>query len=501
MGVTVALLLAGCGSGGGEETGEARNELRVAMAVMPKGPSLDPMLTTYGNPEMANLYDGLTAIDADGRIVPGLATEWKSVDPTTWRFTLRKGVRFHNGEEFTADDVVYSFERMKDPANESTQVTQMAYLAGVKKVDDYTVDLITAQPYAPLPAAVRVQLRIVPKDYIEKVGNAAFAKAPVGTGPYKFVEWVQDQRIVHAANENYWAGAPKIKKITYLSAPEASTRTSMLLAGEADLIEAVLDTDVKRIESASGKQIVRADTAYINYIGINALKPPFDDVWVRQAMNYAVDVETIINSVLGGNGTLLPISNSTNHAGFDPELKPYPYDPDRAKALLAEVGLGANIPPQVIEVGQGRQPYNAEVAQAVAGYLTEVGIPTTVKVMESAAQFERYVGGKADSLAYNGMTSFALDSDAIFTLMFTDGSRGSQYFDTSKTSDLALKGQGAADPAKRAEIYRELQQIIREEAPHIFLFQTIDVYAASDRLVWDGPVATREMPFATAYFK
>lgn len=500
---TGALVLGGCAAGTEEPDDDVtRDELRVAMAVMPKGPSMDPMMTTYSNPEMANLFDGLTALDADGELVPGLATAWEAVEPTRWRFTLREGVTFHNGEEFTAEDVVYSYERMADPANESTQITQMAYLAGVELVDDYTVDILTQRPYAPLPAAIRAQLKIVPMDLIEEIGNEAFAAAPVGTGPYEFVEWIPDERIVHVANEDYWGGAPEIKKITYLSAPEASTRASMLLAGEADLIEAVLDTDIPRFESAEGVEVIRAETAYINYISMNALAAPFDDERVRQAANLAVDVETIISSVLGSNGTLLPISNSTNHTGFDESLTPYPYDPDRARELLAEAGYGeeGSIPPQVIEVGQGRQPYNVDVAQAVAGYLTEVGIPTTVEVLESAQQFERYAGGQASSLAYNGMTSFALDSDSIFTLMFADGSRGAQYFDTSDTNDLVFAGQAETDPEARQVIYDELQQIVFDQAPHLFLFQTIDVYAASSDLNWDGPLATREMPFATASF-
>lgn len=487
----------------GETGGNEDRELRFALTLVPKGPSHDPMMTTYSNPEMASLYDGLTAMDPETlELVPGLATSWEQIEPTVWQFKLREGVTFHNGEAFTAEDVKFSWDRMADPDSGALQIAQMGYMDSVEVVDDFTVNIITKDAYSPLPAVVRTHLRIVPKDLVEEIGPEAFAASPVGTGPYTFVEWIPDQQITHEANEDYWGGAPEIKRVVYISAPEASTRVSMLLAGEADIIETVLDTDVPRIEDG-GFDLVRAETGYINYVSINALAEPFDDVRVRQAMNYAVDVETIISAVLGGNATVLPISNSSTFIGHDPTLTPYPYDPDRARALLAEAGYGepGSIPEQVIEVGQGRQPFNVDVSQAIAGYLTDVGIPTRVEVLESAIQFERYAGGEASSLAFNGMTSFALHSAHIFSLMFLDGSRGSQYFDTTNTNDLVVAGNAEMDPAEQARIYSELQQIVLEEAPHIFLYQTIDLLAKTPDLEWSGPLPTRELPLATARFR
>ncbi len=488
------------GGGGGETSGgsSAPTELRVAMALMPKGPSLDPMLNTYSNPEFTNIYDALTQLDSKGQIQPDLATEWKNVNPTTWEFTLRSNVTFQNGEEFTADDVKYSFDRIKDPANKSPKAVQISEVSEVKVVNPTTVQIITDEPDAALPAGLTL-VQIVPKDLIEKIGNEAFAQHPVGTGPFKFVEWVKDSRIVLEANKDYWAGPPGVDKVTFLSAPEASTRVAMLMNGEADLVEQILNTDVPRIEADSNLQIIKGESTYTNYIAINTHKEPFTDVRVRQAMAYAIDMDTIIKNITGGNGSRINISISHLDFGYNKDLPPRPYDPDKAKQLLAEAGYGPGgkaFPPIKIDVGTGRQPYNISITQAIAGYWTDAGMPASVNVMESAAEFEKYVSGKA-TLIYNGTRSNSADAGEKFSLIYYSKARGF-YWSTPEMDKMVLEAAAEMDPAKRAAMYQEMSQIVYDAVPDIPILDTIDVFGASAKLAWDGEAADGSIPLWSA---
>lgn len=477
----------------------ASAELRFGRVLMPRGPSLDPMATTYGDPEFTNLYDALTDIGRDGNSKPALATEWKNLDPLTWEFKLRQGVKFHNGDPFTADDVQYSLQRIQDPANKATRAPSLNMLKEIQVVAPDTVRVITAQPYSPLPSQM-ASLKIVPSKLVKQMGNEAFAAKPVGTGPFKFVEWVKADHISHVANSDYWGGAPGVGKITYYSAPEASTRVAKLLNNEVDLIETVLDADIPRIKADSKLKILEPETNYNNYLSINSFQKPWDDKRVRQAMNYAVDMDTIIAKVLGGHGIRVNSTIAHTNFGYDKSIKPFPYDPAKAKQLLAEAGYGSgNFPPQVIDVGQGRQPYNQDVSEAIAGYFTAAGMPTKVNVMESAASFEKYTSGKA-GLMYFAQYTEGEDADANLGLNFHSKQRG-LYYHTPQLDAMIDAAKAEFDLQKRKQMYSDITKLLMDEGAVVFLYDLIDVYGSKANLEWDGPMSSRIMPMQSARFK
>lgn len=494
----VAVLAAvGCTtSGSGSTSSAANSDLTIAMAEVPYGPSLDPMLTSYVDPEMSNLFDTLTVLNPDRSVGPSVATSWKTVNPTTWRFKMRTDVKFSNGDPLTAADVKYSLDRILKPSNKSPESALLPGLSGAKVVNSHTVDILTSTPYATVPAFMTL-LRIVPMKLINSEGNAAFAKKPVGSGPYKFVSWRIGSSIKEVANKNYWGGAPKISTITYLKVPDAATRKAMLLSDRADLAEQILYTDVPALKADPSLKVITAEQNYTDFISINTFKKPFDDVRVRRALNYAVDINAIIRKVIGGSGKRIAIQNSPLNAGYSRSLTPYPYDPVKAKQLLAEAGYSdGKFPPQTLVVGQSRQPYNTDVAQAIAGYLTKVGIPTKVRIMESTAEFNLYLSGKA-GLIYSGNRASTGDSMSVFGVFYYSKGRA-LYWHTAQMDSLIRKGQAAFDKSARDKIYAQISEIIYKQATTIPLYDEVSNYGANKKLHWSGPLPDGTMRFQDA---
>lgn len=499
-----ALVVSGCSAvssdSGGSDGGDGESHLRVAMAKVPYGPSLDPLLTTYLDPQVTNIFEALTTVDQEGKLVPQLATEWQNIDPHTWEFTLRPDVQFSNGDPVTAEDVKFSYDRIMDPANNSNETHFHGIIESAEVVDDLTIRFNTQQEVATLPATIAM-LKIVPKKYLEEVGNEEFAKKPIGTGPYVFVSWTTGTSIVEEANPLYWGGEPEIKTITYLDVPSPSTRKAMLLDGSVDLAEKLLYTDEAEIEANPDLQIIKAQIDYTDFISINTFVAPFDDVRVRQALSYAVDVDAIIERVIGGSGKRAAIQNSPLDQGYHTGLTPYPYDPDKARELLAEAGFDASnpFPAQVMDVGTDRQPYNTDVAQAIAGYLTEAGMPTTVNVMESTALFDKYLSGDA-GLIYMGSRSSSGESIDRFANFYHSKGRA-LYWNTPEMDALVDEARTEFDDARRQELYNQIQQTIFDQATTVALYDEVVTFGASANLHWDGPTANGSIPLGEARFE
>ncbi|MBI2014903.1 MAG: ABC transporter substrate-binding protein, partial [Candidatus Rokubacteria bacterium] len=274
---------------------DPRGELRVAIPWTPE--NLDPTmnLSSIRAAVGVSLFDSLVGRDAEGRIVPELAESWKLLDDTTWQLRLRRGVVFHNGEPFTAEAVRFTVQRVLDPSQKSPNRANIAEIVRVDVLDDVTVNLVTRQPYAALLGRL-IDFPIVPPKYTAERG-AAFALRPVGTGPFRFVELVKDERMVVEAFDRHWRGAPRIQKITFKPVPEPFTRAAALRAGEVDLITTVPPTLARELERVAGLRVLRVPSTWQIYLGLNAFRKPLADVRVRQALNYATDVDAIIKNV------------------------------------------------------------------------------------------------------------------------------------------------------------------------------------------------------------
>src|SRR5262245_30036585 len=319
--------------------GSAKKELATA-----QGGSVarfDPHFSTSSNDILVsfNLFDKLTSRHPDGKLHPGLATEWKLEAPTTWRFKLRQGVKFHNGDPFTSADAKFSIERTYDPAVKTMVSTALATIERIEASDPYTLVIHTKKPDPLLPARLAFYGgQIVPKKYIEAVGNDTFNAKPVGTGPVSFSSWVKDDRAVFDANGSYWGGKIDADRWIMRAIPETAPRIAALLKGETDVIVQVPPDQNERINSNPSTRVAGVLYAGLYVLGVNSKRPPLDNPLVKQALSLAIDRELIVKELWKGRGIVpsQPIAKGDNH--FDPTLPPLAYNPKEARERLKKAG-------------------------------------------------------------------------------------------------------------------------------------------------------------------
>ena len=449
---------------------------RWIVAVGEEGESVDPTASVLFASDVyhVHLFDALVGLEGDDlRPVGLLAERWEIVNPTTWRFHLRKGVKFHNGEAFDAEDVKYSFDTYLEPKNR-----RATFAKGIQRVevrDPYTVDVITAGPLASALFNV-VRLYIVPKDTREKMGAAAFGQQPVGTGPYRFVEWRRDQQLVLEANPAYWRGAVAPRQLTFRVIKDASTRAAELRSGGVDIVAAppvpqldLLDAGETQVAPVKGGRVI----IYL----LHLKQPPFDDPKVRAAANLAVNREAIVRSVLGGRGIVLAGPFTPAWLGFDPAVKPFPHDPGRARQLLAEAGH-----PQGFEttwsISSGVFLKDTEIAEAVAGQLRQVGIRVKLVPTErSKLQKDSQEG------TFQGITSIAwgtqFEPDAMLNWVFMR-----PHLTTPRLQELVQQGRVEVDLEKRRRIYQDLFRTAHEEAVWLFVHAQDELWAKRRDVAW-----------------
>ncbi|PYO53254.1 MAG: ABC transporter substrate-binding protein, partial [Candidatus Rokuibacteriota bacterium] len=367
----------------------------VAQGVDPT--TLDPMnhQETPAANLARNIFDTLLERDQELKIQPALATEMpKLVAPTTWEFKLRAGVKFHNGEPLDAEAVKFSLERLVDPKLKLRGATPFAPLSHVEIVDPLTVRIHTKAPWPILDTLMSgTGAAILPPKYYKDKDMAFVAKNPVGSGPFKFARWVKDDRIELEANEQYWRGAPRIKKLVFRPIPDDAVRVAALQNGEIDVavnIPPHLATIIANhpklfLSTAPSVRTIQLMYYTHQYDAQHKLVGPYAgpvaDRRVRLAINHAVDVDEIIKSVLDGKGVRVATMLTDRHFGFDPQLKPIKQDLTRTKQLLAEAGFPGGVD-MVLNGPQGRYVRDKEVAEAIAGQLTKAGIRTTLRVFE-----------------------------------------------------------------------------------------------------------------------
>ena len=286
-GVLALLLVAG--PAGAQSPGE----LRVALPWTPE--NLDPTmnLSSIRAKVGVGIFDSLVGRDAENRITPQLAESWKALDDLTLQLKLRRGVVFHNGEPFNAEAVRFTFERVLDPNQKSPNRANVGEVARVEMLDDYTLNLVLRQPYAPLLNRL-IDFPIVPPKYTTEKGNQGLALRPVGTGPFKFVELVKDDHMIVEAFDRHWRGAPKVRRIVYKPIPEPFTRAAALRNNEVDVIDTVPPNLAGELERVGGIRVQRVPSTWIIYLGLNAFNKPLSDVRVRQALNHATDVDALV---------------------------------------------------------------------------------------------------------------------------------------------------------------------------------------------------------------
>ena len=285
-----------------------------------------------------HLFDTLTTVDIEtGEVQPSMAESWEVIDDTTWRFTLRQDITFQNGEPFNAEVAKYNLDRLIDPDVKAYTwffVSDADY-ESCEVVDEYTIDIHTKTPSAVVADALHYTL-IVPMDYYSTTPLEELASNPIGSGPFKMTEWVPDDHMTLERWDDYWGAAPNVETVIFRPVPELSTRISELVTGGADIILNVAPDQTGQIEACETCQVLGTSGGRDIFIMIDLRFVPFDDVRVRQALNYAVDKQAILDAFFKGNGTIL--AGVANGFWEDKDLEPYAYDPDKALELFAEAG-------------------------------------------------------------------------------------------------------------------------------------------------------------------
>ncbi len=488
----LALLGAACSSksagGQGNSGGSTNASITIALGSEPT--TLDPQLRDDGNERAVtvNIYETLLTRNAQGDLEPLLATALPTqVDATTWEFKLRSGVKFTDGEPFNADAVVYSVQRVINPDFNSEQSGWYTGITGAKKVNDTTVDILTQAPDPALPARMAVMRMVPPK----ASQGSDFAQNPVGTGPYKFVEWVQGDHITLERNPDYWGDEPQIAKVTYNFAEDSGARLSGLLSGQYDLITNLSPDD---IGSAPNSASVLGQEHPVMIL--NARDGVTADVRVRQALNYAIDKDTMVKNLLDGYAQPDACQIlSPSIPGYNSSLQPYPYDPDKAKQLLQAAGAeGATIN----LVGEsGRWLKDREIIEAVANYWKAVGLKVNVQIFTFDEYLNRLFDQKTRPDAiFVSSSNDLLDADRQLSTYYSMDGIGSSNSNT-ELKGLIDQARQETDPQKRDALYNQAVKIGCDQAYFAFLFNEDDIYGLSSRLQFqprvDGLIPVKEM--------
>jgi peptide/nickel transport system substrate-binding protein len=457
---------------------------RVVIAQGADPASLHPLLETglveasaYGN-----IYDPLVTLDADGRLMPALAESWEQRDDRSWVFRLRPGVAFHDGESFDSESVRFTVETLLDPARSSPIRAQLDAIERVETPDAQTAVVVTKQPFAPLIAEL-TQLMMIPKAHTERVGFGALADQPNGTGPFRFVERVRDERIVLEANGEYWGGTSALQRLEIRPIPETATRMASVRSGQTDLAVNVPVDQLPTLER-EGIGVVGRPGVQALYVRLHARKPPLDDVRVRQAIVHAVDVDQIVAALYGGRARRITGPYPPEVFGYDAAALLPAYDPDLARALLREAGVaeGTSL---VFEAPQGRYPKDDQVALAIAGFLERVGLRVQLRTVEWAAYLKKLQAGDGEHLFLLAGTNRTFDPHFTIVRLYGSGSVfGRAYYGNAEIDPLAAEAATEMDPDRRLARYGRILATLRADVPALWLAQLDDLYAVRTSVAW-----------------
>lgn len=418
-----------------------------------------------------NMFNYLVKRNNAGEIQPDLAEKYEKVDDLTWRFTLKKDVKFHNGDPLTAADVKFSLERV---AKDEKLMLYDTYnqIAEVRVIDDLNLEIVTKVPDPILLYRVaRMGSDILPKAYIDKVGMEQFSKNPVGSGPYRFVDFKVDDRLVLKKFPDYFEGdVADWDEVIFRVIPEASTRVGELVTGGVDIAAEIPPADWDRVNNNAGTEVLQADSTTIMGLMVRSMPGgPTADVRVRQAIDYAIDDGAIVDNLF--KGSAVPIrsrvtpGNTFYHDGlFDTFL----YDPDKAKQLLKEAGFEGGLD-LTLQTTKGRNLLDSDVAQLVASMLTAVGIRTEVEIMETSRFSDAYNSGSGKDLMLNGSSNSMFDASHALRVYHTGGGKAIGY-SNPVVDDLLDKAIVNMNPEERGKQYLQVQEIVAEEVPIVNLY-------------------------------
>jgi peptide/nickel transport system substrate-binding protein len=485
----------GAASGGSDTTGDVSATTGVqaggeAVIVTGNEPTtLDPQVSEDYAARVTNLnvYETLLERDENGELQPLLAAEMPTpVDGTTWEFKLRDGITFHEGQPFDAESVAYSVNRIIDPELQSEQVSFFETIVGATAIDDTTVHIETSGPDPLLPTRM-YWMTMVPNGAGD---DPAFADNPNGTGPFRFVEWNRGQSVVLERNPDYWGEPAALDRVVVRAIPDPGAQVAAMQAGEVDLLLQISPEQAQQVpvvKSVQGTEspILRLDSRD----GVLA------DARVRQALNYAVDRETLAETLFEGFAEPSDCQIMTPAIfGYNPELESYPYDPERARQLIQEAGVEG----ETLQLTglSGRFVRDREMNEALVQYFEDVGLDVELQFPDIAVYLDHlFVKDQFPAMLYISSSNELFDADKQMTYLASDGPGSG--FSNPEVDRLAAEARTELDVPTREQMYHDLNAIACDEAANVFLMYTQDIYGMSDDLQWeprpDGLILAKAM--------
>jgi peptide/nickel transport system substrate-binding protein len=433
-----------------------------------------------------NIYDNLLHRNPQtSAIEPYVATDWKAVTPTEWRFTIRSGLKFHDGTPLQAADVEASLARILDRQFNSPQYANFSAIASVKATGPETLTIVTSRPY-PVLLAQLVNLSIVSKAYVQAHDQQYVNAHPMGSGPYRFDTWLRGDHVTLRAAPAYWKGRPQIDEVTFRAVPETATRVADLQSGRAQLALGLTSDDVKTIKSSPRLQLLGMATERVAYLAFNALGTgPLRDVRAREAIAHAVDAPSLIRILLAGYARPVTQLLTSRHLGYDPKIQGYPHDLAKAKQLLAESGH----PSGLTLVFTTSPTYDQRIIQAIQGQLEQAGVIVKIQSYDFGTYLQKIQSPQHDwgDLRYGQWSCACLDADGVIYPLFHTGSIWSSYSDAG--FDKAVDGaRSTLDLASRKSAYGAALGILQRDVPDVPLWEVVSLYGADRNLKWHPTV-------------
>jgi peptide/nickel transport system substrate-binding protein len=525
--LAISMFLAGCnsktnGAAGGKKDTASGSESKKDTLVYGRGgdsTSLDPITSTEGETFKVteNIFETLIQYgDQDTTIHPGLAESWKvTPDGLTYTFNLRQGIKFHDGTDFNAEAVVFNFDRWMNGNSDSFPYYTMFggykgdkghVIKEVKAIDDHTVQFVLTRPQAPfLKNLAMSPFGIASPEAVKKYGDK-FRQHPVGTGPFKFVEWKENDTITLEKNPDYWQkGYPKLNKVIFRVIPENSARLNALANGEIDIMDGLNNSDEATVKANDNLQVIERPSMNVGYIGFTTTRKPFDNKLVRQAINYAIDKKSIINAFYGGKALEAVNPMPPSIEGYNKSIEPYPYDLEKAKELLKEAGYekGFETDLWAMPVARPYMPEAQKVAEVIQESLSKIGVKAKIQSVDWATYLDKAAKGEFDMFML-GWTGDNGDADNfLYTLLDKDsiGSNNYSYYSNDQLHDILIKAQTETDQAKRNTLYEQAQVIIHDDAPWVPLVHSTPLLAAGKDVVNYLPHPTGSEALTKVEFK
>ncbi|MEO1017517.1 MAG: ABC transporter substrate-binding protein [Pseudomonadota bacterium] len=444
---------------------------------------IDTFLLAWGSIG-SNIFDGLVFRNEALEILPGLATSWEFLDDNSRiRFELRESVTFHNGEPFNAEAVKFTFDRLLGEEGEKgPQRSNYTSIGSVEIVDDYTVDFMMAQPDPVMISKLAgYGAMIVPPQYISEVGEEEFDIKPVGTGPFKVVEYTPSVGLALERFDDYWGEKANLDTLNIRFIPEPATRMAELLSGGIDVALNIPISAVDTIEANDQIELVAVPGPTVNLIRFKTDGGVTADPNVRKAINMAIDRGAIVDALLKGYGSTVASLQSAKSFGFDPNLEAYPYDPQQAQALLAEAGVATGTE-VVLDIRNNDDTFR-EVAQAVASYLGAVGLQVSLKPHETSVFFSEIVPkGQTGEMFQFGWGGWTFDFDNTAYLLYHSGEFWNPYTKIEELDALLEKQRQTYDTAVREETLQEVAGYAHEIALDVPLYNLDTLYGVNEKV-------------------